>query len=262
MTSLGPPGDVLASQNQPPEDQRAPMDLRTHVAALTRFWRTVVLFTLLGLAAGVGASLIATPLYQTTTTFFVATPLNGSTSAFQADQFAQARVNSYLGVITSEHFAQVVLSDTGLNVSTTALSSMVSASADPKTVLITVVVTSESQSQSLLVARSIAKNLDHEIGSLDNRTKANNVQLKVISGPSSNPFPVSPRKKLNVAIGLLVGLGAGVGQALLRHQLDATFRTREQLSRLTGLPALSLLPADRAVKNAPITVVKGNHSRR
>ena len=97
-----------------------------------------------------------------------------------------------------------------------------------------VTVTDISADRSLIVARSIAGNLDKLIGELDNRGAQNAVQLRVISGPTLNPDPVTPRKKLNLALGLLIGLGVGVAQALLRHQIDTSVRTREQLVAATG----------------------------
>lgn len=237
------------------------MDLRNHATAISRFWRSVVLLTVLGVGLGVAFTFVAIPKYQTTTTFFVATSLSGNNSALSSDQFAQARVNSYLGVIQSEHFAQVILKDTGLPLATTDISHMISATVDPQTVLITVNVTDPSQARSLVVARSVAKNLDAEIGSLDNR-KTNLVTLRVISGPTLSPFPVSPRKKLDVAIGFLLGLGVGIAQALLRHQLDTSFRSREHLAQTTGVPTLSVIHFDRAAKTGPVMIPGGDHSRR
>ena len=51
-----------------------------HVSALRRFWRSVVLCTLLGIAVAVVAQLaLAQPTYESTMTFFVATSAIGAT---------------------------------------------------------------------------------------------------------------------------------------------------------------------------------------
>jgi capsular exopolysaccharide synthesis family protein len=64
-----------------------------------------------------------------------------------------------------------------------------------------------------------------------------------IIDPAVNPLrPVSPRKKLIVALGLLVGLFGGVGLALAREYMDHTVHTREEIQALTGVAVLGLIP--------------------
>ena len=208
------------------EAARPTLDLRTHLLALRRFWKSVLVCALAGLAAAFGASWLTQPQYETRTTFFVATQSSAGSSALQADEFAQRRINSYVGVINSERLAQIVIDDTGGTMTTAEVSATISASVDPDTVLMTVTVRDVSADRSLIISKSIAANLDKLIGELDNRGTQNAVQLRVISGPTLNPAPVAPRWKLNLAIGLLLGLGLGVAQALIRQQLDATLEQR------------------------------------
>jgi len=51
----------------------------------------------------------ATPKYESSVTFFVSTPPNADGTALQADQYAQRRVNSYVGLLTSERLAQQII---------------------------------------------------------------------------------------------------------------------------------------------------------
>lgn len=68
------------------------LDLRAHLAALRRFWKSILLFTLLGVLVAAGLTLTAQKTYETRLTFFVATPTSGANiSALQADQYAQDR---------------------------------------------------------------------------------------------------------------------------------------------------------------------------
>ncbi|HET9648796.1 MAG TPA: polysaccharide biosynthesis tyrosine autokinase [Microlunatus sp.] len=241
---------------------RPSLDLRTHVHALRRFWKSVALCTLAGLLIAIGISLLVPPKYEARTTFFVATQTSAGNSPLQADEFAQRRINSYVGVINSERLAKVVIDDTGLPLAATELNDMISASVDPDTVLMTVAVRDVSADRSLIISQSIAKNLDNLIGELDNRGNQNAVELRVISGPTLNPAPVEPRWKLNLALGLLIGLGIGVAQALLRQQFDTTYRSRDQLVDGTGLPLLGSVGFDPAAKRSPILLPTETRSRR
>lgn len=232
--------------------RKPPLDLRAHLAALRRFWRTIVAATLVGAGLAVVLSVLTPPTYESRITFFVSTPVSGTNTPLQADEYAQRRVNSYVGVVGSEQLADVVIADTGLPLLPADLTAMVTASVQPETVLLNVRVTDSSADRSLVVARSVAANLGPVIARLDNPGSRSPVNLQVLSGPTLNPDPVAPRKKLNLALGLLVGFGLGVGQAVLRQQLDRTVRGREQLAAATGLPALGVLHLEPGAKAAPV----------
>lgn len=244
------------------ESARPTLDLRTHLRALRRFWKSVLLCALAGLAAAFGASWLTQPQYETRTTYFVATQSSAGSSALQADEFAQRRINSYVGVINSERLAQIVIDDAGVPMTPAEVSATISVSVDPDTVLMTVAVRDVSADRSLVISESIAENLDKLIGELDNRGTQSAVQLRVISGPTLNEDPVAPRWKLNLAIGLLLGLGLGVAQALIREQLDATFRDRDKLSAATGLPILGSMGYESSARKSPVLLQTEGRSRR
>lgn len=63
--------------------------------------------------------------------------------------------------------------------------------------------------------------------------------------------PSSPRKELNFALGLLVGLAGGVGLAFLLENLDTTLYTTEQIQKASALPILGSIPVSKQpAKNA------------
>jgi succinoglycan biosynthesis transport protein ExoP len=91
--------------------------------------------------------------------------------------------------------------------------------------------------------------------SLVARIKANNVT--VVDRAMPEFIPVRPRILLNLAIGMVVGLGFGVGIAFLRAHFDTTLKTVEEVDRFLGLPALAMIPA---VDSLAELVVDGNHN--
>jgi polysaccharide chain length determinant protein (PEP-CTERM system associated) len=55
--------------------------------------------------------------------------------------------------------------------------------------------------------------------------------------------PFKPNRRLLIALGCLLGLGAGVGLAVLREQLDPSIRSeRDLVQATTGIPLLSVIP--------------------
>lgn len=264
MNALGRSGEMHARRRRGgafSEDAAEGPDLRTHLEALARFWRSVAVVALIGVAAALVLSLTAQPTYQSRTTFFVSAT-DTTNSALQADEFAQRRINSYVGFINSEQMATIVLEETGLPLQPVEISDMISASVDPETVLLTVTVTDTSTQRTQMVAVALANNLNSAIGKLDSRGTKSNVKIRVISGPTLTPYAVTPRKKLNLAIGLLLGLALGVAQALLRQQLDSTFRSREALEADSGVPSLGVLQYEKGSKATPGVGPALDHSRR
>ena len=54
--------------------------------------------------------------------------------------------------------------------------------------------------------------------------------------------PVSPKRKLNLLIALLVGIFGGVGLCFLFDYLDDTIKGPDEVEKLTGLPSLGVIP--------------------
>jgi succinoglycan biosynthesis transport protein ExoP len=75
---------------------------------------------------------------------------------------------------------------------------------------------------------------------LQARTRLNDVRILDRALPPGHP--ARPSLPLNMAVALLVGLGGGVGLALLRERLDDTIRSSEQLTALLDVPLLGAMP--------------------
>ncbi|GAA0083711.1 Wzz/FepE/Etk N-terminal domain-containing protein [Clostridium sp. CTA-7] len=69
-----------------------------------------------------------------------------------------------------------------------------------------------------------------------------NGNIKVIEEVQFPEKPVSPNKKMNIAIAFLLGLMVSVGLAFLLEFLDNTFKTKEQLERELDIPVIGTIP--------------------
>lgn len=67
--------------------------------------------------------------------------------------------------------------------------------------------------------------------------------LSIIEPAIAPRSPAKPRKELNIALGLVIGLGGGVALAFLMESLDTTLYSVEQIKRTTSLPILGRVPA-------------------
>jgi len=65
---------------------------------------------------------------------------------------------------------------------------------------------------------------------------------QIVDEASANPNPIFPRTLPVLMLGLLVGLGAGLGLAVVLENRDTTIRSRAQVRNITPLPILGSIP--------------------
>ena len=72
-----------------------------------------------------------------------------------------------------------------------------------------------------------------------------------IIDPASTPvIPVRPKKLLNTALGLLVGLILGVTLAFVQESLDSSIKTAEDAERLVAIPSLAVIPLGSSLRRS------------
>ncbi|WP_315914132.1 polysaccharide biosynthesis tyrosine autokinase [Arthrobacter sp. lap29] len=241
------------------------MELLGYIRILRRNWILIVALTILGLLVAVSVSLLSTPLYTAKTQLFVATQNSGSVQDLQTgNSFIQARVSSYVVTTTTPSVLQPVIDSLGLQVSSQQLADSIKASSDLKTVLITISVNDSSPVQAAAVAHAVAVSL---IGAVDRLEKPSDggpspVKLSVVTPATAPTSPSSPNLKINLALGLIVGVAFGITAALLRTTLDTRVRSETDLRRVTESPVLGGISFDQeAIKNPLLDQATG-HSRR
>lgn len=69
------------------------------------------------------------------------------------------------------------------------------------------------------------------------------MNIEVVSPALSPTRPVKPKKALNLAVAVVLGLMAGVFLTFLLERLDNTIKTAEDVERDLGLPVLGSIPA-------------------
>lgn len=239
------------------------VEMSDHLRAVRKNWWIVLLTLVVTVAAAVLVTARETPKYASSVTFFVGASASTGT-ALQADQFAQQRIASYVGVLTSERLAKQILADTGLSLTVPQVVSSITATTDPNTVLLSATVTDTDAKRSLAIATAVANDLGPMIVDLEDTSHAGgtHVALTVISGPTLDPKPISPSKTLNLGIGLLVGLTLGTGMAIARQLADRTVRSRPTMQSLTAVPVLASVPLELQARRAHMPLVATTHSPR
>jgi capsular exopolysaccharide synthesis family protein len=240
------------------------VDLKDVLRALRRSWWLVLAaaVTAVGIACGLTAT--AAPQYATSVTFFVSTPSDGVSAAYQGGLFSQQRVKSYAELLRGERLARAVAEDGSLGLTPGQIQARTSARAVPETVLLQATVTDPDPARSEKVAKALAERFMALVETLETPPggRTPTVKVEVVAGPLLDSVPVSPRPARNLALATLLGLLIGAAAAVLRETLDTTVKSAEALSALTTAPALAAIPFDATAKRKPLVMGGNAHSAR
>ena len=241
------------------------MELRDYLTVLRKYWLSIVAITIVGVAAAAGVSLLTKPVYTAQTVVYLS--VRGGDSAsdlMQGANYASNQVRSYAQVVTTPAVLQPVIDELGLTITSAELAQNVSTTIPTNTALIDISVNDTSATQSAAVAQAVSESLVSAVQKLS-PTDNNGTQTAVatILTPATVPTSwTSPRVTLNLALGLLVGLALGVGQALLRNVLDLSIRTEDDVARATDHSVIVRVPYDAGAAEHPLIVTTDAFSPR
>ena len=227
-------------QNEAFEEE---IDLREYIGILRRQWWIVALTTLIvTLAVVIYSFFIVTPMYESSTTMMVGSgntaSLPGGLGIDLGDLNTNARLaETYRVIIDSRRVATEVIADMGLDQSPGGLHAQVNVSQVGSTEFIAIRVTNSDPEQAAAIANTIGEVFQEtviEIMEVDN--------VSVLDEAIVPTRHVSPNERLNIAIGLVLGLMLGVFIVFVREYLDNTVKTKEDVDRQLGLPVIASIP--------------------
>jgi capsular exopolysaccharide synthesis family protein len=241
------------------------MNPRDYVRAIRRRWWLVLGSVVVALGVAAAITVFTPPRYEASVTFFVSAQTKGGvTDAYQGDLFSQQRVASYVDLLTSDRLARQIVrrGDTGLT--TAQVQERIGARAVPNTVLLKATVTDGNRQRALRLTEELAVEFAALVQSLETPAgeSVSSVRVEVIAGPQLGAAPVAPTPVRNAALGLAVGLIAGIALAALREATDTTVKDGAGLAEQIGAPLLAAVPLDPRARKEPLIVAGSTHSVR
>lgn len=155
-------------------------------------------------------------------------------SDIQANVFL---INTYkdmiLGDIVLNRVSEEIESSTDYQVTKSELAQMIDVLQSPGSQMFQIKITTDDSKKSAIISNLTAKVF---------REKAMEIldvsRVTITSAAQSNSLPISPNKKLNMAIGVLLGLALGIGIVFLLENLDKTVKDKRFISEELALPIL------------------------
>ncbi len=228
------------------------MNLRQYIRVVFRYRYLLVAGLVLGLVAGAFNAASGEKSYRGGVAFFVSSAGEGTVASANAgDQFALRRVNSYLALIRTDRLGQMIIDDTGLELSSTAVRNKLSGRADLNTVLLTARVDDPDRERTLIITESLSRMFPRLISEVERPEGGDEtVRLEVVSGPGVRVVPVQTKRIL--AVWGLASLILALVLALLRELTDNRLASIDQAVEISNAPLLGLITSDRHAPNAPL----------
>lgn len=210
--------------------------------SLKNRWQMIVGITLIAIILSTAVSFfLIKPKYEASTKLFVGkeTSDNDKNSSYNSSdvQMYQNLLKTYVDVIKTNDLIEDAIKNKNIDKPVDAINSNLKAEALTSTQIITISYRSTDKNEAKDVVDAVANQFVKKSNEL-----ISNANVKIVESVRLPEEPVSPNKKLNIAISGVLGLAIGIGLALLLEFLDNTFKDKDQVENTLGLAVLGAIP--------------------
>lgn len=241
------------------------MELADYLRILRKYWISILLVTVGGVAVAGGASMLMKPVFTASASIFFTVHTTGTAGELnQGSTYAANQVKSYAQLATTPMVLDPVIAKLGLDTTSAKLGEHITAAAPTSTAIINIDVTGYDPDETALISNTVAQQLILAVDELSPQTQDGTKAVRAtIVAPASVPTQwTSPRVTLNLALGALIGLMLGLGQAVLRSRLDTRIRTVDDVADVTDRSVVGAILYDPDAAEHPLIFQADPHSPR
>lgn len=214
------------------------------VSGLKKRWQLIVIITLVfTVISAIVSFFVIKPKYEASAKLFIGK--EAATENYNNSDIImyQQLVKTYTSIIKTEDLVDKALKSNNIELDAKTVASSLIAEQLTDTQLMQVKYVSENKEEAAKVVEVVTNEFVNEASSL-----IKNADVKVVESVKLPKSQVSPNKKMNIAIAMLLGLMAGAGLTFLLEYMDNTFKDKESLEDIIGVPVLGAIPNQENVK--------------
>ena len=207
--------------------------------ALKKRWIMIVAITLTAtLISGLVSFFVIDPVYETSTKVFIGKEESDETAYNTNDiQMYQKLLQTYAQAIKTRDLVGRAIDNLSYDLQENNVIGGLTVTPVTDTQILQINYKSKDPKE----AKDVLKSVTQEFIKTSKELVPNG-NVKIIEEVQLPENPVSPNKKMNIAIAFLLGLMVSVGLVFLLEYLDNTYKNKEQLEKELDIPVLGAIP--------------------
>ena len=209
------------------------------IKILKKRWKMIVSITIISTIFSVFMSFyIISPKYEASTKVFIGKENSKDEKYSDNDvNMYQKLLKTYVEVISTNNLVEKAIDKEGLDITSEEVLKGLTVAPRADTQILEIKYISEDR----ILAKDVVDSITDEF--IESSTELiPNGDVKIIDKVKIPERPVSPNKKMNIAIAFLLGLMISVGLSFLLDAMNNTLKTKEELERILGLPVIGTIP--------------------
>lgn len=206
---------------------------------LKKRWKLILIVTLLAtLVSGLVSFFLISPKYEASTKLFIGKEA-GAEAGYDQSEIAmyQKLMKTYSEAIKTRDLVGRAIKGANSNLTEDEVLKKLTVVTVADTQILQIKIDDKNPNMAATMVQAITNEFV-----TTSKVLVPNGNIKVIESVKIPEIPVSPNKKMNIAIAFLLGLMVSVGVSFLLEFLDNTYKNREQLEKELDIPVIGTIP--------------------
>lgn len=205
-----------------------------------RLWLIITVTVGAVIIAGIMSFFVIKPTYEAKTSIIVGKPQSTANESAQYSDVMmyQNLVKTYSEIAKSDLVSQGALNKLQSNLTLKQIKGSITVTAQAGTQILIFSAKSKNPEEAFNVINAISTSFIES----SKKVYPTGGDIQVMDKAIMPKDPISPNKKMNLAISFLLGLMISIGIAFLLEYLDNTIKTENDVERHINLPVLGVIP--------------------
>ncbi len=207
--------------------------------AIKRRWQLIIVIILAATIISIIVNFfLIKPKYQAYSKVFIGKESQQDYNGNDVQMY-QKLLATYAEVIKTRNLVEKACEENGINENVDYILSNLSIESSSNTQILIINYEDYDKEKAVAIAEAITEEFKNSCSEL-----ISNANVKIIENVRNPKSPISPNKKLNIAITFALSAMASIALSLLLELLDTTFKDKESLEKASGIAVIGIIPME------------------